>query len=245
MSRIKIEDLPVTENLTPEQEALIEGAGLRSFRPTVEGLEDRQLMDAGIGHALPAPMAPTAGGDDQPGHDRILGGQQQSADALPVQPAAVGDVSLRQFLSAPQMDTGLVASAASGAEARPRSDQSTADEYGRKVADAFIEMFAQRGYNNFWGITRASFLSAKPLQTMTYPTSYQVDIDLERFRHGSPGVYHSTLSLQFDFNMFAIDSQPNGVFVVQGSEVTTDGKPDASLFLLQGLLLSFRVGNKP
>src|SRR5262245_10917602 len=120
MASIKIEDLPVTENLTAEQEALIEGAGLRSFRPTVEGLEGRQLMDAGIGHALLAPMAPPAVGDDQPGHVRILGGQQQSADALPVQPAAVGDVSLRQFLSAPQMN-GLPASAA------PRSRDESAN----------------------------------------------------------------------------------------------------------------------
>jgi hypothetical protein len=33
MSRIKIEDLPAAEALTPEQEALVEGAGLRPFRP--------------------------------------------------------------------------------------------------------------------------------------------------------------------------------------------------------------------
>jgi hypothetical protein len=48
MSRIKIDDLPVAENLTPEQEALLLGAGLKSFRPSIEALEDRQLMAAGI-----------------------------------------------------------------------------------------------------------------------------------------------------------------------------------------------------
>jgi hypothetical protein len=62
MARIKIEDLPVAENLTPEQEELIEGAGLRSFKPTFEALEARQMMDAGLGRALPSLLAarPTA-----------------------------------------------------------------------------------------------------------------------------------------------------------------------------------------
>ena len=36
MARITIEDLPVGENLTPEEEELIFGAGRRSFRPTLE-----------------------------------------------------------------------------------------------------------------------------------------------------------------------------------------------------------------
>jgi phosphatidylethanolamine-binding protein (PEBP) family uncharacterized protein len=48
VSRIRIDDLPVAENLTPEQEELIEGAGLKSFRPTLEALEDRKLMNAGM-----------------------------------------------------------------------------------------------------------------------------------------------------------------------------------------------------
>src|SRR4051812_6174446 len=51
MARIRIDDLPVAESLTPEQEALLLGAGLKSFRPTLEGLEDRQLMAAGISFA--------------------------------------------------------------------------------------------------------------------------------------------------------------------------------------------------
>jgi Raf kinase inhibitor-like YbhB/YbcL family protein len=41
MARIRIDDLPVAEDLTPEQEALLQGAGLKSFRPSLEGLEDR------------------------------------------------------------------------------------------------------------------------------------------------------------------------------------------------------------
>jgi hypothetical protein len=48
MSRIRIDDLPVAEDLPPQQEELIQGAGLKSFRPSIEALEDRQLMAAGI-----------------------------------------------------------------------------------------------------------------------------------------------------------------------------------------------------
>jgi hypothetical protein len=43
MARIRIDDLPVADNLTPEQEALIQGAGLRSFRPRLEFLEGRDM----------------------------------------------------------------------------------------------------------------------------------------------------------------------------------------------------------
>src|SRR5262245_40055401 len=56
MSRIKIEDLQATETLTPEQEEQIEGAGLRPFRPTLEGLEDRQVMASHLADA-PRPAA--------------------------------------------------------------------------------------------------------------------------------------------------------------------------------------------
>src|SRR5262245_2678844 len=58
MTRIHIGDLPVAENLTPEQEALIEGAGLKSFRPSLEALDAREMMDAGLGGAAQAVAAP-------------------------------------------------------------------------------------------------------------------------------------------------------------------------------------------
>src|SRR5262245_47109356 len=88
MARIKIDDLPVAENLTPEEEALLEGAGLRSCLG-LEGLEDRQLMASHLAAALPV----------QP-------------------PALGGGASVGQVISAPQIEihTGLTASAASGAE---------------------------------------------------------------------------------------------------------------------------------
>jgi len=43
VTRIRIDDLPVAENLTPEQEELIQGAGLKSFRPSLEALEVRDV----------------------------------------------------------------------------------------------------------------------------------------------------------------------------------------------------------
>jgi hypothetical protein len=55
MSRFQVEDLTSVETLTPEQEELIQGAGLQSFRPTLEGLEDRQLMASHLADALPMP----------------------------------------------------------------------------------------------------------------------------------------------------------------------------------------------
>lgn len=55
VARIRIDDLPVAEELTPEQEALIQGAGLRSFRPGVEAMETRYV---------PAPIGPVGMGLD-------------------------------------------------------------------------------------------------------------------------------------------------------------------------------------
>ena len=55
--RIRVADLSVAEDLTPEQEALIAGAGLRSFRPTLEPLETREVMSANFGEAPVVPPA--------------------------------------------------------------------------------------------------------------------------------------------------------------------------------------------
>jgi hypothetical protein len=78
MARIKIDDLPVAENLTPEQEELIQGAGLRSFQPSIESLETRQLMDAGLRGALLPGLTPPQGGAVLPvGQVRPLGSEIQ------------------------------------------------------------------------------------------------------------------------------------------------------------------------
>ena len=52
MSRIRIDDLPAVSTLTPEEMAEIFGAGSRSFQPTFETLEDRQLMTGGLNASL-------------------------------------------------------------------------------------------------------------------------------------------------------------------------------------------------
>jgi hypothetical protein len=44
MATIRIEDLPPVENLTPEEAEQFMGAGLRTFRPTLEHCEARELM---------------------------------------------------------------------------------------------------------------------------------------------------------------------------------------------------------
>lgn len=52
MARIRIEDLPEVDNLTQEEMEQILGAGLRSFKPTFEALEAREVCDVGFNHAL-------------------------------------------------------------------------------------------------------------------------------------------------------------------------------------------------
>ena len=66
MAHIRIDNLPAAEGLTSEQEALIQGAGLKPFRPTLEGLETREVMSANLGSPLgvPPPVAQTATTDD-------------------------------------------------------------------------------------------------------------------------------------------------------------------------------------
>jgi hypothetical protein len=57
---IEIKDLPPEETLTPEEKERLAGAG--RFRPTVEALEARAMMDAtGLGNALSSGQGPPAG----------------------------------------------------------------------------------------------------------------------------------------------------------------------------------------
>jgi endo-1,4-beta-D-glucanase Y len=60
MARIRIEDLPPDTDLTPEELERIFGAGRPSFRPTVEGLENREMYAANLGTALTPGLLPTA-----------------------------------------------------------------------------------------------------------------------------------------------------------------------------------------
>jgi hypothetical protein len=76
VARIKIEDLQTTETLTPEEEALVEGAGLRPFRPALEGLEDRQLMAS---HLAALPVQPPA--PDGASVGQVLSAPRMEVDA--------------------------------------------------------------------------------------------------------------------------------------------------------------------
>jgi hypothetical protein len=115
-------------------------------------------------------------------------------------------------------------------------DQDRADKYGRWIAVGFDALHVYYGgWGNLWGITRSKFLSAKCLQKGS--ERYQVDIDLERWSFGGP--YHSTLSIQFSGEVTGPGDRR--LLTTVGTEVTTNGKPDASLFLLQGLLLLERT----
>ena len=61
---VELESLPVEECLTQEEKEELAGAG--RFRPTFEALKMREMMDADLGGALAAPMAPTDGGGFEP-----------------------------------------------------------------------------------------------------------------------------------------------------------------------------------
>jgi len=68
MARIRIEDLPEVDNLTPEEMEQIFGAGLRSFKPTFEALEAREVYDVGLNHALLASAAQPHAADSPRSH---------------------------------------------------------------------------------------------------------------------------------------------------------------------------------
>lgn len=67
MARIRIEDLPVVENLATEEMEEVFGAGRFSFRPGMESLEAREMMDAALGQSLLAPVARPDAGAHQTG----------------------------------------------------------------------------------------------------------------------------------------------------------------------------------
>jgi hypothetical protein len=52
MARIRIEDLPALAHLTPEELEEIFGAGSKWARLSLEALEERQLLDAGLTASL-------------------------------------------------------------------------------------------------------------------------------------------------------------------------------------------------
>lgn len=95
MARIRIEDLPAVDNLTAEEQEQILGAGLRSFKPTFEALEAREVYDVGLNqawltNAAPPPAAPS----HQAPMVRELAPQIQVDMSLPSSTLARSDVPL-------------------------------------------------------------------------------------------------------------------------------------------------------
>jgi len=95
VARIKIDDLPPAPELPPELEELIQGAGLKSFKPAIESLEGREMYAANLAGALaPGLLAPakTAALDPAPVQQHLLVNQIQvervgDASAPPTQQA--------------------------------------------------------------------------------------------------------------------------------------------------------------
>ncbi len=72
MARIQIEDLPNIKNMTQEEQEQILGAGQRSFKPTFDALEAREMMDAALGAVLPG-LTGLANVDAPASHVREMG----------------------------------------------------------------------------------------------------------------------------------------------------------------------------
>jgi hypothetical protein len=117
------------------------------------------------------------------------------------------------------------------------SDWNPAKEMGTQFFDRFKNTFAQA--RNVWGIEGAWFRSA------TSPSSgrYEVNIELTR-RPWVGDTFKSTLTVKFGVfhsGGWSERDHSNRYYVsVTGSDVTTHGKPDASLFLLQAALSGFQ-----
>jgi hypothetical protein len=80
MAVIRIEDLSPTEKLSPEEIERIFGAGRKPYHLEMEALEARQMMDAALGHVLPAAAG---GAAPELAHVRTLTNAAQRSAALP------------------------------------------------------------------------------------------------------------------------------------------------------------------
>jgi hypothetical protein len=144
MARIRIEDLPPVENLTPEELEEILGAGLRSFRPTFEALDARELMDAGLGRAvLPSLVGPPNTGAPAVAHVREF---NPAAD-MKVMYAALAQSALPQHQAAPQSTLG--APQGQQLEARPQMLGAPQAGISKLVTDNALADLARQVANHF------------------------------------------------------------------------------------------------
>jgi hypothetical protein len=104
MARITINDLPPGDGLSPEQEEQVLGAGPKSFRPSIEALEAREVYDASLGGALlPTPLtelAPANGSHVQPFTPEGDAQADQGGLAIVTPALAMGDAVLGPDLDA-------------------------------------------------------------------------------------------------------------------------------------------------
>jgi hypothetical protein len=161
MARIKIEDLPPFETMTPEEQEEILGAGSLSFRPTFEALEDRQLMAAGFGSASLG---------------SIVAQHRMMADALVRQVSR--EVSHQQtpiIMSQETLQNAVVPSDALNPAAFTRAlggemdlaagmataatSQETLNVVAGKAKDKFGEVIAEGRFGNVWTLQRVESTS--------------------------------------------------------------------------------------
>src|SRR5262245_29271357 len=125
MSRIRIEDLPVGENLSPEERERLFGAGRGSFRPTIETLEGREMYAANLSSALSPALLASA----QTARGGVLVGQPTLVNEIQVTGPAAASRGLQSGMHAapsPALDAALWgASSVTSAEA-PASKAQTA-----------------------------------------------------------------------------------------------------------------------
>jgi len=163
MARIRIEDLPVLDKLTNEEMEELFGAGRFSFRPTFEALEAREMMDAGLGHALlPTIAAPQGGATHEAGMVRDF--------------APTADVGMTRMYSA--LSKGL----ARGGAAQESLLQIHANRL-RDDAATSIDKAIVAGGTNIWGF-RTNSMESTVLEST--PTSVKVAVDIKVGHFGYP-----------------------------------------------------------
>ncbi|MHB1425749.1 MAG: hypothetical protein ACYC3I_21485 [Gemmataceae bacterium] len=114
-----------------------------NFQPTLEALETRDMMDAGLGHALPTFLLPTGGDFLQNSHMRLLASAHEVASSAA---AALTD-GLRANTA------GTVGQQAAAVNQPIQSDQSGSRAFADAIAKIFSEKVVDNGFNRWfiWG----------------------------------------------------------------------------------------------
>jgi hypothetical protein len=201
MARIDVNDLPAAQGLPAEQEELIQGAGLRPFRPTLEGLEDRQMPDAGLGHTLLPALAPAAGAH-APG---------QAQEVAPPMQVHID----------PMVD-GLAGHGEGGSEqgqqlaGEPSYDVDKAVKY---VVDTFKEKVFNNQHNA-WGIKSVALIGSEASEN-TLIVKMHLEFNPGLFTTDPP----ADLAIKFSYHT-RHRGEDHKWFLCEGTNVTVNGKRD-------------------